>query len=171
MLYQIGFDEFMRKINQNKSEYPERFKWKFPKESTLTYMKAKLFSTEYGSIFGISHNNEIISFIPKIGDKTVPAELIKYAVALGGESIEVYESFVTTFNIYGFTDVDKITEWNNKNIPDGWNEKYEKEKLFTLSIPQRKIQEIIREQSENVVNIKENKNKYTHQKENEEIDR
>lgn len=93
------------------------------------FKKASTYTTKHGSTIAIKQNGDIVSVCRKTGDVATGSDLLKFAVANGGNKLD---SFSGNFDFYcknGFKPV-SWTKFNKEYAPHDWNDSYDEEPVI-----------------------------------------
>lgn len=121
----VSPQRFHNKIKEAKATVDERARWRVTVHEADEYRGHKLYVTEKGSTVAVTSDGDIISVCRKKDDKVRGSDLLKKAVANGGNKLDAFEGLYGFYARNGFEPV-SWCEFDEEYAPEGWDKNKDK---------------------------------------------
>lgn len=133
--------EFVKTLIEAKESNLSEDSWRVDTKGENDYIDSKLFTTGYGSCVAVTPEGDIVSVCKKEGSDDRGSDLLKKAIAEGGDRLDAFgEKLYGFYTRNGFEPV-SWTPFDEKYKPDGWLPEYGKEKVVFYKYTGKQTQE------------------------------
>lgn len=120
---------FHNTIIEAKASILENDRWRVDIHDIEDYKNDKLFITKGGSCVAVEPDGNIISVCRMAGEVVRGSDLIKHAIANGGDRLDAFSGLYTFYIKNGFEPV-SWTPFDTNYAPEGWKSEYGKEPVI-----------------------------------------